>query len=135
MNILEKIFKKREQYPLVIHPNPNAPFPIRKRWRFWRGKSTSRTIDWHPGNNELDDVSYLDDPERYPDNIDLVLSGQMADACVKRKLQALAGHPRIRNGHVKVIVDRQGTMERNPGEIDKVVSTINKDRKVKFTIK
>lgn len=126
--------RHREQYPIIIHPYPLAPRELRDRWNFWGGKANSRTINWFPGNPALDDVSYLDDDYRYPDGAELVVCGQMADACVKRKLVAIAGHPRVQSGQLHVVVDRAGTMEREMGELDRVVTRINRERRVQFEI-
>lgn len=126
--------RRREQYPIIIHPYPLAPRELRDRWGFWSGNGNSRTINWFPGNAALDDASFLDDAERYPDEAELVLCGQMADGCVKFMLNAIAGHPRVRSGKLHVVVDRAGTMERESGEIDRVVRRINRERQVKFEI-
>lgn len=113
---------------VLIHPldEPGYFGEVSSVWNDWRAQPTTLVLEW--GNyKSLRDRSILDktDPETGMPLVGekLRVGGMATTDCVRSFLMNMSSHPRVLDGEVQIIVDKEATFPR-PEEIQETLDQI-----------
>lgn len=111
---------------VVVHPYAGAPEQVRRAWSTRQSEVDTVVYDRNRGGTAaLDSAHFMDDWDRTPTGSIIAVSGQMAAACIKRLLETLVRHPRVKRGMLEIVVEEEATMQSERGELRRVVRQVN----------
>ena len=116
---------------VLVHPSLLGDFPDKEQqWAKWLAQPTTREI---PVNDYegLADTSYLEvkdeQTSEYLVKDQLFVGGKVGPVCVKTHLIALAQHPRVISGEVRLFLDLSATLARDRDRLNAILETIQQE--------